>query len=1520
MDRTLNILLRLTENKAANDALLRDVERRIKTAVNPDQADRQSSATTNRLTILQQQLANQQVLIQQRAAVQASALQQQANNAQATNAQRAAAQQAAIHQRAAAAAIQQQQRAQAQQLEQQQQFTNQQALLAQRATDQQVAIQQRFVNQQAAIQQRAAAAAAQQQQNTQARINAQQQQFANQQALLAQRADAQQAAIQQRFANQQAVLQQRQQQRNNNNGFLGGILRNASTIRESGESLTNVGYALTGVTNRLLDFGRAAVSSATDIDQQVNVLKALTGSATVAEARFKSLVEISRRTPGLTSNLAATLDAQLRTSNVSEANIDKILPAIGRLNAVAPLGNPQGFASNLIQLITQNFERADLKELVGNSPLAGQIIAQIFKVDSPINSKAIRESAKRLGIDTTDEFFAAFADAAAKNTKLANVSESLATRFDKLRDRVSVALRPVGVSIIESLIPLVERAIPIIERAADAFGDMPQSTRETAVGLGLLTVAAGPATIALGSVVQSVGALGNLAGVVGGAAGLGGVGASVTALAAVIAGAAIEAKALHDAYQTNLLGIRTTVATFVTEATTFWAKYGDDIKSLTANAWEFIQRNITSRASSVLKVVTGILQIINGNWRQGLSSLATGAVDVLRGLPGTMLDIAHQAAAGLARGLVNGTKDVAAATVTMVRAATQAATLTLGIQSPSKEFFKIGQAVGDGFILGVRAKQPDVFNFLNQTFSQATVLTQDAVGRLAAQFATIDSLSTSFSNVQRRGDFASELQGRRVNDLAGVLRGLAKPSKPLPAVTPSVAPALSDTLKGFGRGKGVAEETELQQLTKRLAEVNREILDLETRTRPEYKLKLQIEGAEETRKTLTELIQVQAELGIRPQTPTTRQVKVPVSKQNPRGIVEIADIDEARRQLAAFKEIQERPISNQFAGLLGGVGKIDAELSTAKIEAETTRLEKQGKLLEQQTKIVDYLTDTANNLAEQLEEVGDTSNELRERRKLRTRNLDVNSSESAEILRLAKALDDRDARAIAAEKQKKALDQAKRQYEEFVQSLEGVFNDAFERGPKAFLDNFLSYTKRIGARILAEFTTNILGRIVQRTSVTAGGGSQQTGGLLQLSPSAAGGNSGGFSFGGFNFPGIGPGGTGTFTGAPVNLGGGSTSAGGASSVGGIRGLINQISGFPIFGARAASATPTIVGGLPTLPNVPIPPIQAPGATAAATPSAFAGLGAAGLLAGGGLLGSLAGGQSRTGRLLGGLGGTLGAGFIGASGLLGGSAAAGTGIAGSFGALAPLLTNPITAIVAGGLIGTALLVRAFANRDLKKLAGTIKEVHAVDVPTKGEGLAILKQVKEIGQQQFGKKWLDQRNDLVKQQSVIDLLTTYAVGTNQTGSALYRNKQLADPFSSANNFVRRLNGGPIPGATLGRDYIPALLDGNEYVSAARTVQREGLSKFTALEAGLATITTKDSGGNAEMAALFARLETRDRQFEAMLARLGNTLSRVEGIPADHMLAMGLDRNPDVLAGALDRAQTSGNLYGFTDKLSQ
>jgi hypothetical protein len=325
------------------------------------------------------------------------------------------------------------------------------------------------------------------------------------------RKQAQLDAIRER-AVQREIEQQRRLERaaQQGGGFQTFLRRYSSTIREAGESIQQAGFAALGLTGLLVGLGTTAVRSAIDLDKQINVLKALTGSAETAEKRFAQLIATAQRSPGLTTSLAATLDAQLRTLNVAESTINRILPALGRLNAISPLADPGRFVGNLVQLITQNFERQDLKELVGQSAFAGELIKQIFNVDSPTNAKAIREAAQKLGINSVETFIAAFATAAENNPKLQKVTESLGTQIQKLQDRLVVALRPLGLRLLDTIIPAVERLVPIVERLLDAFSRLSPGMQTAIIGLGALAAAVGPVVVALGGLIQTLGALGNL--------------------------------------------------------------------------------------------------------------------------------------------------------------------------------------------------------------------------------------------------------------------------------------------------------------------------------------------------------------------------------------------------------------------------------------------------------------------------------------------------------------------------------------------------------------------------------------------------------------------------------------------------------------------------------------------------------------------------------------------------------------------------------------------------------------------------------------------------------------------------------------------------------------------------------------------------------------------------------------------------------------------------------------------------
>lgn len=432
-----------------------------------------------------------------------------------------------------------------------------------------------------------------------------------------------------------------------------------SSLRGLGQGLQSVGRTLTvGVTAPILALGAASLKSAKDIDANVNTLKAFTGSAEAAERRLAELIKTSRGTPGLTTNLALTLDAQLRTAQVMVETIDRVLPAIGRLNAVSKLPDAGRFTQNLVQLVTQNFERQDLKELVGQSPIAGQLIRELFNVDSPTNAKAIRESAQKLGINSVDSFFAAFAAAAQRNRGLATVTESIGTRFDKIVDRVTIALRPLGLAIINAIEPFIEPVSKLIERLGEAFNSLSPPVKTAIIVIAGIAAAAGPVLIILGGLVTAitgvVGAIGTIAAAVA-AVGLPAIAAGVAGITILVAEWAAILVVLGLAWQKNFLNIRGLVsdaASAVLEAfsrikavfdeatlrilptmqsittkvvaviTAAWDRYGRFIVTVVGAAFRFIVSITETFLRNFTDFVDLVLKLIDGDWRGAWNAFA----------------------------------------------------------------------------------------------------------------------------------------------------------------------------------------------------------------------------------------------------------------------------------------------------------------------------------------------------------------------------------------------------------------------------------------------------------------------------------------------------------------------------------------------------------------------------------------------------------------------------------------------------------------------------------------------------------------------------------------------------------------------------------------------------------------------------------------------------------------------------------------------------------------------------------
>lgn len=724
---------------------------------------------------------------------------------------------------------------------------------------------------------------------------------------------------------------------NNGGAALEGLRRRAAAASSGmsafGGVLLGIGAAITaGVTAPLLALGRAAVESAVSIDRQVNVLKSLTGSAAAAEARFAKLTQVAQNTPGLTANLAATLDAQLRVASVTEQTIDRILPGIAKLNAISPLGDPQRFAQNLIQLVTQNFEKIDLKEMVGQSPLSGELIKQMFGVDSPIDGEAIRKKAQKLGLQTTDAFFDAFAKAAASNSKLADVTESIGTQFDKLTGRVMVALRPLGLAIVDSLKPMVDAAVPVIEKLSQSFAALSPGAQSAVIAIGAVAIATGPlvlllggATIALGGFLSALGPISLALGALTGTAAASAVAVEAVAVAAVTSEAAAVAAAAGWASfgagvtaagaATAVTATATTAATTATAAAAAgfslfnpivlgvatalgaaglayyaFSKSADEslqtnaaaLKSLKAQTDELEAfQQATRLAAKPLEVIQSTydkltpLQQARVRMLGEESGATSGAVQQLNGLVAVLKEETAEREKQMKQSAFERSTELANQANLL---AGNTSVLTARIKEQTEALDK-----------AVRAKQSDI-NLTSEMIAGAG----RGRGALAGLQTSIENVSAAIANnkiqlVQAEAEYqnianamvraaiqsgtateafinqaiaAGQLRDKLMELGTTVPTSGGQPDKSSPNYQPFTPPVSIKPPRISGSGGSGASKalSDFQQMQERLKAINKEIAYLSNASSKEYKLAVQISGAEQARSDLQQLIELRRNL------------------------------------------------------------------------------------------------------------------------------------------------------------------------------------------------------------------------------------------------------------------------------------------------------------------------------------------------------------------------------------------------------------------------------------------------------------------------------------------------------------------------------------------------------------------------------------------------------------------------------------------------------------------------------------
>lgn len=388
-----------------------------------------------------------------------------------------------------------------------------------------------------------------------------------------------------------------------------------------GTAMSAAGKGLTvGVTAPLLAIEGSAIKSAIGFDTLRTQLAASTGSMDSAKSKFKELNKLAQENAGvLTAGAVATYNF-LKPLGITEETINETIKAFGKLKAANPEVDLQRMGTNLGQLFDQGFEQQDIKELVGNFPRALEIMKKAFGLKSS-DRKGIKEEMNALiaGGLTREQFFAGFAGGINADAFLSKVTDPIAVRFEKMKERIMLALEPLGLIILTNLERWMPSIVAFIERLSAAFTALSPTMQMIVTALSAVAIAAGPVLYVLGSMVTAVAGLAVSASTIGIiAAVITGLGA---ALVPVVAIAGFFYKAWSDNWelvkQTFNVGV-ITVTQIVNELLAglqgLWATHGEAVMAYLTSWWNTLTAFITGAmeiASGALKVA---LLVIQGDW------------------------------------------------------------------------------------------------------------------------------------------------------------------------------------------------------------------------------------------------------------------------------------------------------------------------------------------------------------------------------------------------------------------------------------------------------------------------------------------------------------------------------------------------------------------------------------------------------------------------------------------------------------------------------------------------------------------------------------------------------------------------------------------------------------------------------------------------------------------------------------------------------------------------------------------
>jgi len=584
-----------------------------------------------------------------------------------------------------------------------------------------------------------------------------------------------------------------------------GLEAGRATLKDFGQDAAQAGARLAAaLTLPLVGFGQQAIEAALKYDKFRTTLTAIEGSADKAKTKIAELTQLAAESPGVLTSAAIGQYAQLRAiGEVTETSINKIIRATGKLGAVFDLGNQKDFTRNLVQIFQQGFERGDIKEAIGRVPIFEQLLATAFGTKDPDKLRQLKES----GALTLDSFLSGLADGVQNNPKLAGVQDSLSVRFQKLQERVQLALVPLGEQLLNILGPALTSLTALLEKLSAAFTQLNPNVQNALVIFGLVAAVVGPLVVGIGALAAAIGTIGapvalaiSALTALGTAIGvayvqnLGGVSEKTAAVFGFIRSFVQEQMgALLAWWQQNLPVFKEAAVNVLNALRAFWQAHGEQITAIVQTYLNNTVAIIQGLVRIIGDVFKLIAQIINGDW-QGvwataqsivatfaravltvLSNLAQGVfsamklvgsviADALLFLVNKTFEIGGQIIQGLVNGISAGASLVYSKMKDLAIGALQVAKAALGISSPSKEMEIIGAFVGAGFVQGLDKAQGSVEKAIRQLVGANLKAAQDEVAQLTAEIGALLAATPK--------QFQAEAEIEQLNQLKASLREL----------------------------------------------------------------------------------------------------------------------------------------------------------------------------------------------------------------------------------------------------------------------------------------------------------------------------------------------------------------------------------------------------------------------------------------------------------------------------------------------------------------------------------------------------------------------------------------------------------------------------------------------------------------------------------------------------------------------------------------------------------------------------